>query len=176
MTRRLLAAAALVGAFASAMLHADGAQGGAGQHRDTNTGLSISHHGLSATNDVDGGSYLAAAVSRFLSDGMIADVTYHAEIAPESFRDHLVGADLMFRILNQRDYAMAIGPIYIKDLTAGAGGNYVGARVITYSSWKHDHRDRVNPTIDLLPFSFLYGIDSGDFLFAFSFVDIHVFF
>jgi hypothetical protein len=178
MRRRVLLTAVFAGAFAAALVGADGGLKETARPADINTGLAFVQYGVSAAEDVDGGVYLGIMASRFLSDAVVVDAVYCAEIAPLAFQDHVVAVDLMFLVATSHSHGIgtALGPVYFKDLNAGWQGNYLGVKVIPATTWKYDHRVRPDATIDFLPLSVLYGIDSKDILFVFALIDLRVFF
>jgi hypothetical protein len=168
----IVRAAGMVAMLTSTVASADSISGGA----ETRFGIGLGHYAIAAAQDLDGGSYLAVSLCVFFSDSVVAELDYCTDITPNLFKDHVVSTDAMIRIVDAREFAIAIGPMFLKNVTKGFEGNYFGIKVIPISSWKAQHGAEQKFTFNLLPLAVLYGINSGSFVWTFSFFEVQVFF
>lgn len=176
MTRRTLIIAVLLVGIGATALFADGKTNVTNNHGKSGLGVSVGHWGFSGTAEIDGGSYLSVSFSMFLCDWAIADAGYCTEITPTPFHDHIVFADLLARVVELNSFGIVVGPIYLSNLRVAPSGNYLGAKLIPIDSWKSLHDEESKITVSLLSISVLYGMNSREYLWFFSLLDIQFFF
>ncbi len=145
-----------------------------------NVGLSIGEWGISQSAEIDGGYYWSASLAVFLSKWLMTDFSYYTDLAPYSFRDHLVSVDLLFRVFKYwEDFSVVLGPVYLTDLASIARGQSVGLKLVLLNTWKAEHSaedDGLDMTFSILPLSVLYELQSQRPVFVFSLFEMQFFF